>query len=225
MGKADTRYGEARGPSPRARAARLSAVRRRDRDGAGWCIVRTNSRHTLTLAKSLSEAGVEAWTPQRTVKRRLPRGRRLVASGYREHDEPLVPSFVFVRACHLPDLVRELSLPSSAHARFAIFRLGDRVPIVGELEIERLRRSEDDAKPRAMRRTVAIGHTVKPTEGAFAGLEGVVEFVQGGNARVSFGGTLSVTVKAWQLLENAVQAENIGGRHDRQRVTGMELVD
>ena len=41
--------------------------------GTSWCVVRTQGGQTLSLAKSLQEAGYQAWTPAETVIRRARR--------------------------------------------------------------------------------------------------------------------------------------------------------
>lgn len=216
-------------PRFEARMANLAAVRRRDRDqGGSWCILRTNGRRTLKLAASLTAAGIEAWSPCKTVKRRLARGRRIAATGFREQDEPIVPSFVFARAEYLPDLLRILGLPNNPHPDFSIFQMGGRAPIIADREVRYLHDAEERARRarlREQRPDLAVGTTIRPNEGAFAGLEGVVEFVKGGRARVCFGGHFRVQVETWQIVDDAVHGVNINGRQDRQRVTGLELVD
>ncbi|WP_419827675.1 transcription termination/antitermination NusG family protein [Sphingomonas sp.] len=206
MGKADTRYGDASKGSPDVRDARLADVRRRrrERDGEGWCIVRTNSRRTLTLAASLNRAGIEAWTPEQTVRHRLPRRK-----AYREQQAPIVPSFVFVRASHLHDLLRALALPINPHPAFSIFQHAGRAPVVADREIGHLQAAEDRAR-RAMlktkRHTVQVGSEVHPTEGAFAGLHGVVDRVSGNDAEVVFNDTFRVKIASWLLIGDDVNA-------------------
>jgi transcription antitermination factor NusG len=187
------------------RMGRLAAVRRRENDKErGWCILRTNGRRTLTLAQSLNAAGIEAWTPRETRKRRLPRGRK----GFKETEEPIVPSFVFARAIHLPDLLRVLAMPLSPHPSFSIFQHAGRAPVVADREIAHLQSAEDNARRaqlKTRRHDVEIGTKVCPTDGAFAGLEGVVEKVSGRSAQVRFNNCFVVTVATWLLIDEAVE--------------------
>lgn len=195
----------------------------RDARENGWCIVRTNGRRTLRLAQSLTEAGIDAWTPRTWTKRRLSR----IHMGFRDIEQPVVPSFVFVRARHVADLLRIIAMPTSPHPSFHIFLHGGRAPVVSDSEIEHLKKIEQDdadkrarrlaheermaamskrAQRRAMRYPIEVGSAVEPTEGAFAGMSGVVERVQGGNAVVRFGDDFVVKIATWLLVDEAVEA-------------------
>ena len=68
-----------------------------------WAILRCSNCKTLDLAASLTDAGFEAWTPVETVMLRPRRGNKR-----EEVRQPLIASFVFARAVHLPGLL-ELS--------------------------------------------------------------------------------------------------------------------
>jgi hypothetical protein len=202
MGKADTGLQATR---IEAREARLADVRRRrrERDGEGWLILRTNGRRTLALAASLRKVGMTAWTPEHTIRRRLPRGKI-----YRDQQAAIVPSFVFARSTHLHDLLRALALPSNPHPAFSIFMHDGRAPVIADREIGHLQAVEDRARRallKTKRRTVAIGSEVRPTEGAFAGLKGVVEGVSSGHAEVCFNGTFRVKIASWLLIGADVQ--------------------
>lgn len=179
---------------------RERAINERRARSDGWCILRTNGRRTLRLADSLNAAGIEAWTPIVTHKRRLSR----IHMGVQQVDGPMLPSFVFARARHVQDLLRCLSMPTNPHPAFTIFLHGGRAPVIADREIDRLRRAEDEAKPRARRRTVAIGAKISPTEGPFAGLTGVVEEVQGKDAVIHFGGAMRFKISAWLLAQDTV---------------------
>lgn len=108
----------------------------------GWCILRTAGPRTLMLAKSLDEAAIEVWTPRRTFKRPVA-GAKPDAHGRRptqEMEAPILPTFVFARACHLP-LLEELERNqqaahvASAHPPFSVFRYQGSAPFVGHSEI------------------------------------------------------------------------------------------
>ena len=76
-----------------------------DQAGTDWFILRTAGRSTLSLAKTLAEDGFEVWTPARMQVIRVPR-----MNVRREVRLPLLPSFVFVRAPHLHDLLELASI-------------------------------------------------------------------------------------------------------------------
>ena len=204
----------------------LSDVRRRDRrDRQGWCILRTNGRRTLALVKSLNAVNIEAWSPHHVVKRRTARHKPM-----REHDEPITPSFVFVRASCLEDVMRALALPNSPHPSFSIFQHAGRAPVIADLEMGHLRHIETQARlaheaekerasraaRRALRRDVSIGSIVRLSEGAYAGLSGVVEEASPNQAVVCFNGMWRVAVASWLFVGAEVHEANIEGRQDRQ---------
>ena len=199
--------------------ARLTGVRRRAQAGAdGWCILRTNGRRTLALAASLNRAGIEAWTPQEVRKRRLPRSR-----SFREYDEAIVPSFVFVRSSCLADVLRALAQPINEHPPFSVFQFAGRAPVIADGEMADLREREDHARGaylaaqerarqaelRAIRKSirpdVAVGSAVQLNGGAYAGLRGVVEKVNGGDAIVRISPTFAPKVASWLLIDADVE--------------------
>lgn len=116
----------------------------------GWCIVRTSGGRTLSLAQSLIEAGIEAWSPRRIIKRPAPGQRRALVMGRRrvmvEVAVPILPTFVFVRACHLDALAVAAAMPISPHPAFTLFSFAGRVPLVSELSVAGLRVAEQDAE-------------------------------------------------------------------------------
>lgn len=182
-----------------------AAAERQNLRETGWCILRTNGRRTLRLAQSLTDAGIEAWTPRTVQKRRLSR----VHMGFREVEQSMVPSFVFARACHLADLMAILASFNSPHPAFSIFQHAGRAPVIADREIGHLRAAEERGKRdrrKAQRHTIAVGTMVKPDEGAFAGLEGVVVGMSGKDAVVCFGGHLLFHVATWLLVSEEVQA-------------------
>jgi hypothetical protein len=178
------------------------AISDRAATGDRWCILRTTGGRTIRLARSLDEAGIEAWTPIHTTTRRRPRSKVVV-----EQDAPIAPTFVFARACHLAELARMRLLPLSPHPAFSVFSHGGRVPLVSDSEIIGLRAAEDKAKRKVQqnkRRSFVIGQSVKMEDGSFAGMTGVIEEDHGRYALVSFGGTMRVKIDSWLLPEPAL---------------------
>ena len=111
-----------------------------------WCILSTSSGRTLPLARSLSEAGLEVWTPTRTIRRPAPGQRRRLHMGQRrkmiEVDVAILPGFVFARATHLDDLAGLSHDPASRHPAFTVFQIGGRVPMVSDASVAGLREEE-----------------------------------------------------------------------------------
>lgn len=147
-----------------------------DRRSARWCILRTGPSRTLSLARSLMEAGFEAWTPTDRVKRRVPRG---------DHQEwlsaPLMPSYVFVRERHIADLRDIERAEVSVHPRFSIWRhmgstLWVRHATLHPLRAEQQARylaslpRQPHAKTKAHGQPFYPGQRVKMMQGPFAGL-------------------------------------------------------
>lgn len=185
--------------------------------GAGnrdaWCILRMSGPRTLMVATSLAAAGIDAWTPTTTRLIRIPRSK-----AKRERDFPIMPTFVFVRASHLPELRRCLAMPSNPHPAFSVFRHAGRIPLIANRDIANLqavenlgieqrrqaRQRELDAARRATRHHVPIGSAVTVQEGGFEGLTGIVEESDGRFALVCFGGRLRVKVASFLLDGDAV---------------------
>lgn len=168
-----------------------------------WCILRCSAARTLPLAASLNEAGIEAWTPMKVEKRRLPRGRK----GHREIEAPIMPTFVFVRYSRLVDLMIILELPISPHPGFSVFRHLGLVPHVSNREIERLRTEEGRAQRKDKRPAFAIGEQVRVEEEVnFTGLKGVVQGHKGRYTMVCFGGAIQFSIATINLRTNEVQA-------------------
>lgn len=186
------------------------------KDGAAlmhWCILRTSGGRTLALAASLAEAGYDVWTPTDVIHRRRPRSRETI-----EITVPIMPTFVFARKRHLHALAMVRELPISPHPPFSIFRYaGDNTPCVSDSEIAGARAEEAKAKQRsdraaakAHRRTFPIGTKVAVKDGAFVGLEGLVEGGDGRFALVTFGGTISLKVAT--ILLTSEELEGGGAR-------------
>jgi hypothetical protein len=111
-----------------------------------WCILSTSGGRTLPLARSLANAGLEVWTPKRTIRRPAPGQRRRLVMGQRrkmiEVDVAILPGFVFARAVHLDDLAAIAHDPAARHPAFTVFQLGGRVPMVSDASVAGLREEE-----------------------------------------------------------------------------------
>lgn len=167
-----------------------------DGEAAGrWCILRTSGGKTLPLAKSLTDVGMEAFTPTETRRHKLRAGKK----GMVEKAMPMLPTFVFVREHHQAALFEILMMPISPHPAFSFFRHLGVVKGIPDREVERLRDAEQRSKPRAARPTLPVGTTVKPKEGPYAGLSGVVEASKNGDCLVFFGGWMKVEIETLNL--------------------------
>jgi hypothetical protein len=113
----------------------------------GWCILRTSGPRTIALAKSLSDAGIEAWTPKRTLKRPKP-GRCELIDGRKpmiEIEAPIVPSFVFARYHHLTELAAIVAGYTNTQPQFSLFRHAGRYPEVADSDVRGLMAAEAEA--------------------------------------------------------------------------------
>jgi transcription antitermination factor NusG len=183
-------------------------VVRMDRDERpGWIILRTAPASTLNLAKSLTDAGFEVWTPIEEQVRRLARQRKEV-----ERKVPIMPTFVFARDVHQVELSLLAGRALKAQPSFSIFRHAGRIPVIKDASLGQLRSAEVQAEKRAEARRSAIkrkercqlskGTTVTVESGAFAGLTGVVERTKGSFAVICFGGRYEFEISSWLLKPN-----------------------
>lgn len=174
--------------------------------GAAWCILRTAGPRTLPLARSLAEAGFDVWTPRGWSQPSKKAGARPTKRSMAEAQSgaiavPIMPTFIFARAERLGDLARIARDITSAHPAFSIFRHQGRYPLLADRDLIQLRRAEeraDIAVRRKRRRNLVMGQRVSFSEGAFAGIEGVVEEQQGQFAVVAFGGGFRMKIAAWR---------------------------
>jgi hypothetical protein len=175
-------------------------------DGATrWVILQTNALRTLPLARSLANAGVEAWTPTR-VERRAGRGRK--RRDVTQVEVAITPRFVFVAEHHLSDLLQIRDLPASPHPAFHVLHHLDRVPVISDASLEPLRAVEQRFRRSLLKTTryrVAIGTPVRMREGAFEGMTGIVERGTDKEMVVNFGGGFVVTIASYLFGTNAVQ--------------------
>ena len=110
---------------------------------ARWIILRTSGGQTLPLMRSLQAASIDAWSPARTIRRVLSRGRP--SERVMETDVPILPTFVFAREAEFAELVSVIADPASPHPAFSIFRHGGRIPLVGDSEVRGLQDEEERA--------------------------------------------------------------------------------
>lgn len=171
-----------------------------------WCILRCSGRHTLPLAQSLASGGFDAWTPTAKLKRRLPRTKATI-----DVFAPIMPQYVFAKECHFDDLLRI----EPRHPLFSMYRwqLQDGnwyFPFVSDRSLEALRQ-EDYRTPKAMQppkpkyRQYHPGEIVTVPDGAWAGMEGIVERTKGKFVIVAVG-QKDITIAAWKLDEHHRQA-------------------
>lgn len=121
-----------------------------------------------------------------------------------ERAVPIMPTFVFAKAGHVPELVRLADDPRKAHEDFSVFHYFGRIPIIADVELESLRSEENRVAPKQKQRVYGEGETVRIPEGSFAGMTGIVE---GGDARftfVCFGGNVRVKISTFLLRQDGV---------------------
>lgn len=170
----------------------------------GWCVLRTRGVSTMRLAASLTDSGIAAWTPIGSTTKRKGRARDRVDS-----PTPIMPTFVFARSSHIGELQRLRGLLVSPHPAFSIFRHLNRVPIISDRDICSLKDAEEQSalnQRKKQRTVVPVGSQVNISEGAFAGMSGVVEQSDGKSAIVAFGGNFKVTIAAWLLPQDLLEA-------------------
>lgn len=167
-----------------------------------WIILRTSAGRTLTLARSLAQAGIEVWTPQEVRHMRLPRSSKRV-----DRDLAMLPGFVFARAVHLEALRHFTVMPMSPHPAFSIFRWNDGYPLIADTALDPLRRIEQSRRSkRALqerRKAIPTGTRVRAASGPAEGLVGVVEKANAQFATVRFaGGSIPMAIAAYLLVED-----------------------
>lgn len=188
---------------------------RAELDLGSWCILRMASADTLRVFKSLSDAGLGVWTPIERKIGRMPRTRTQF-----DKEAPLMPSYVFGRVEHISELLRLAMIPNRQHPRFSVFRYRDGIPLIADDELECLREAEGHKRrvfEKWRRRgtkgpKLNPGDVVRMTEGAFAGLSGIVEDTQGQFTLVSIDGFHKPIKVASLLLAGSVAQETKAAR-------------
>ncbi len=105
-----------------------------------WIILRTGGGQTLPLMTSLRAAGFTVWTPARTIRKVLRPGKP--SEKRIEVDVPILSSFLFGGEADMGALFAEARREGSPHATFSIFHVGDRVPLIGDGQVQGLRDEE-----------------------------------------------------------------------------------
>lgn len=180
---------------------------------SGWVVLKTSAGRTLALAGALAKAGVESYAPERIIRVRAPRSRRVV-----EHHKPILPMFVFVRAIHLRRLIDWEQDPLCPMPGFTVFRRWDdraQVPVIADATLQGIRDEEEQARiahlRKARQKRLAVGTTVRLTEGPWRGLTGTVEKSDERFAKVSIGGRHALKVATFMLIEDAPALNSHGG--------------
>ena len=177
----------------------------RDSGGNRWVILTTGSSRTLALADGLIEFG--AWTPRRAERRK---GRGKKRDVVVQFDVPITPTFVFVPAEHLAEMLRIRALPTSPHPAFRMLQFRDRIPVVSDAGLRPLRSAEERFRAsllKTIRRRVEPGTSVRVSKGGFAGMTGIVESSTEKDAKVNFGGGFVVKIASYLIGTDVVQAE------------------
>lgn len=169
--------------------------------GKDWCILRCSNCKTLELARSLNDAGFEAWTPVEVIQLRARRGHKR-----EEIKVPLLASFVFADAARLGGLLalshsptlnyqvwdsEQRRMVTRGHPYFRLFRPHGEIRFIPDNELAGLRKRDQSRRPLGKPRAFEVGAYVRCTEGSFAGLNGVVEQCRGGYA--------TVTIDDWSI--------------------------
>lgn len=174
-----------------------------------WCILRMAGPRTLTVVKSLAEAGFTVWTPTVAVTKRQGRSRKR-----KTVDTPMMPTFAFADYMELPGLLMASLAPTSPHPRFRVFKHDQGFPRVDDRSLDTLRQIEKETRLREARggpkQKFALGAEVRAPDTAFDGMVGkVVESRKGsGNlVLVAFPGlAIPVKIATWHL--KAVQVDS-----------------
>lgn len=180
-------------------------------EAGDWCIARTQTGQTLALARGLTEAGYQAWTPSEVIVRRA---RRSIPR--KEVTVPLMPGIVFVDYARLAELIalarsnmnyqawdsEQQRMVARGLPYFRILRVDDRYPRIRDAELSGVRLAEAKGMVRVKRQTLKAGASVRLREGPFEGLTGTVQSVKGTFAQVRFATwPIEVTIALHLLIE------------------------
>lgn len=169
-----------------------------------WFVLRTSGARTLVLANSLRSVGYDVWTPVKTLSKRRPRSTEL-----REIVAAVLPSYVFAKVEHLSSLMIEADRIISPHPQFSVFRYCGKVPTISDLALTNLRKIERRNMPEKAARMFATGDKVRMTEGAYAGLTGIVKTGRGRYTMVLLAGARIPVKISSMLLVDEAQPESI----------------
>ena len=131
-----------------------------------------------------------------------------------------MPSYVFVRAEHLIDMIQLAamkpkprrqaicSISKPAHADFSVMRYNESIPVIADRHLESLRMIEAKRTPRAKadrRYAPGLSVRVKQEGGSFAGMKGRVERSDEGSTLVCFDNRLTVKISTSLLSIDDIQ--------------------
>lgn len=180
-------------------------------DLGGWFILRMASSDTLSLARALTRAGFDVWTPIERKRGKMPRTRTTY-----DKEFALMPSYLFVNIHHLAEIQHMAMLPPRNIPRFVLFQCQGGVPLIGDDQLDALRAEEKRLQgiyERQCRKgkkgpKFNAGTLVRIEEGGFAGLDGVVTEQQGQFTLVNFTG-FNAPIKVQSIL--LIQSEDEAG--------------
>lgn len=183
----------------------------------GWIILRTSGTRTLRLVRSLCEDGIEAWSPARKVRIRVPG-----ANVKRDGEAAIVPSFVFARARHLVELLELAAMPDKprrgpggrkpAHERFSVFHDRHGIPVVKDHDLEPLREAELDLPAVRLGPAYRRGEKVRVPTGSFRGLVGRVVRSNERITEVCFGANMRVKISTFVLQPNSAHDDETASK-------------
>lgn len=180
---------------------------RLDFDPSAWLILRCSGRSTLRLSDTLAADGFKVWTPRETRRIRIPR-----MNVRRDVIEALMPSYVFVKAEHLIDMLEMAKMPvkprrgaGPAHDGFTVMHWHDRIPLIADVDLTQLRRLEAKRTPaKKAERSFPVGSTVKVEGGSFGGMKGKVDRSDTAHTLVCFSEKFVVKINTFLLLPDDV---------------------
>ncbi len=176
-----------------------------------WLILRTSSRHTMSLAKSLSQDGYSVWTPIEHITITI-----ADTSIRRTKRRAMLPRYVFARAAHVVDMLelarnrsrRGPGLKEPAHVRFWVVREHDGAPaLVRDSKLDDIRRIEARRTPvTKAEKALLIGALVRVTGGPYHGLTGEVERSTPSKTKVRLNEWHAVEFSTSQLLDDSLHS-------------------
>ena len=164
-----------------------------------WIILRCSTANTLPLAKTLARAGFDVWTPIEQKTKRVPR-----ANVKRVIDYAMLPSYLFVRANHLLDMMQLANSPTREHRDFRVFHYLGGIPMIADETLAPLRLLERKSKVKDETTRLKAGDAVRLADGGFAGMSGVIESAGTNYAMVRLTGfPMPLKIANFYLLQNA----------------------
>lgn len=175
-------------------------------DLGSWVILRMASADTLKVARSLTDAGLQVWTP---IEKRV--GRTEESRSRFPYEHALLPSYAFGRAEHIDELLRIAVHPGREHPRFSVMRYQNSIPLIADDQLAALRGIEHELdylfRSKEKGPEFVSGDEVRMTEGAYEGLVGIVEGKRGKAFAVRLSGfDRTVEVASFLLVSENQQA-------------------